>query len=150
MSVFCISSFRQHVQKILSTHICISFRAPSFLFLQSRISVFVLFFLSSGVSSNPAFHPDLYPCWSYEADHPTGSEPAAASVWTEELWVYLSHPRQHTQCPGSEVQQHQHTVSEDHGKTEKTNTNSFMYTQALQLNYTSLQRWNLLWCLLSW
>lgn len=74
-----------------------------FLF-QSRLNFFIpIFFSSPGVSSGPALHPDLYPCWSYETDHPAGPEPAPAAVGTKELRVYLPHPGQHAQRTGSEV-----------------------------------------------
>jgi len=82
--------------------------------------LFALIFSSPGVSADPALYPDLYPCWSNEADHPAGSEPAPASVGTEKLRVHLSHPGQHSQCSCSEVQQHKHTVSEDNGKNKNT------------------------------
>lgn len=88
-------------------------------FFSSHVSISLFsFFSSPGVSSDPALHPDLYPRRSYEADHPASPEPASAAVWTEELRVHLPHPRQHAQCAGSEVQQHQHTVSEDNGKAQ--------------------------------
>lgn len=72
------------------------------------------------MSTDPALHPDLYPCWSYEADHSAGPEPSPATVWAEELRVHLPHPGQHAQRPRSEIQQHQHTMSEDHGKAQST------------------------------
>lgn len=110
-----ILALQLHVQNILSTHpsenIC-------FLFSDTSQFLYSYFPSSPGVSSDPAVHRDLHPRWSYEANHPAGPEPAPAAVWTEELRVHLPHPGQHAQRPGSEVQQHQHTVSEDYGKAQ--------------------------------
>lgn len=68
------------------------------------------------MSSDPALHTDLYPCRRDEAHHSAGPEPPAAAVWPEELRVHLPHPGQHVQRAGAQVQQQQHSVSEDHGK----------------------------------
>lgn len=75
-----------------------------------------LCFPSLGVPSDPTFHPDLHSCWSYETNHSAYPEPATAAIWTEELRVHIPHPGQHASCASAEVQQYQHTVSEDRGK----------------------------------
>lgn len=118
IGISSVSIFIPSPQNILSTQICVPLRLSAFFSSHVSISL-ITFFSSPGVSSDPALHPDLYPCWSYEADHSAGSEPSAAAVWTEELRVHLPHPGQHAQRPGSEVQQQQHTMSEDHGKAQE-------------------------------
>jgi len=74
------------------------------------------FFHFAGVSSDPTVHSNLHPRWCHEAHHPVGPEPSTAAVWPEELRVYLLYPGERVQCHCTALQQHQHTVSEDHGK----------------------------------
>lgn len=76
----------------------------------------ILFFHFTGVSPDPAVHSNLHPRWCHEAHHPSGPEPSTAPVWPEELRVYLLYPGERVQCHCTALQQHQHTVSEDHGK----------------------------------
>lgn len=113
---FCPISPAAHPEQIRPSRICIPLRRATLSSGHVSIPLFICFSRIPGVSSDPALHPDLYPRWSHEADHPAGPEPAPAAVRTEELRVHLPHPGQHAQRPGPEVQQHQHTVSEDHGE----------------------------------
>lgn len=78
----CADNIQQQPQKHPEEHSNVLIAVLlSFFFLGSK----KMFLYFEGVSSDPALHPDLHPCWGHEAHHPLSPESSTAPVWSEKL-----------------------------------------------------------------